>query len=277
MENITELRHMALQLRKDIVKMIHAAGSGHPGGSLSMVEILTALFFKILNKDPRNPAWEKRDRFVLSKGHGVPALYAALARSGYFPVEDLMNLRKLGSPLQGHPDYSRMPAVEASTGSLGQGLSIAIGIALAARQKNLDYHTFCLVGDGESDEGQIWEAAMFASHHKLSNLTAIIDYNKFQLDGPVDNILDLEPFEEKWQSFSWKTIRIDGHDIEEVVEALQQARTDDENCYAIVADTVKGSGVSFMENDNHYHGVAPDDDELEKALAELQLQEERLN
>ena len=276
MDNFIELKHTALQIRKDIIKMLHAAKSGHPGGSLSEVEIITALFFDILKKDPDNPAWEERDRFVLSKGHGVPTLYAALARSGYFPVEELMNLRKLGSPLQGHPDYSRLPAVEASTGSLGQGLSIAIGMALAARQNGLDYHTFCLMGDGESDEGQIWEAALFASHHNLTNLTAIVDYNKFQLDGAIDKILGLEPFESKWKDFGWKTVRIDGHDMKQVVETLRIAYDDDDNNYAIIADTVKGSGVSFMENDNGYHGVAPDDDELERALKELEEQEERL-
>jgi len=276
MKDTVELEKMALTIRKDIDKMIHAARSGHPGGSLSMVEIITALFFEVLNKNPENPAWPKRDRFVLSKGHGVPALYSALARAGYFPVEELMELRELGSRLQGHPDYSRLPAVEASTGSLGQGLSIAAGIALAARQRDMDYHTFCMVGDGESNEGQVWEAAMFASHHKLTNLTAIVDYNKFQLDGPIEEIMALEPFEEKWSSFSWKTNRIDGHNINEVLKALKEAKTDEEQCHVIIADTVKGSGVSFMENDNNYHGVAPDDEELEKALAELEAQEARL-
>ncbi|MGM0381156.1 MAG: transketolase, partial [bacterium] len=249
---------------------IHAAGSGHPGGSLSMVEILTALFFEILDKKPEDPTWPDRDRLVLSKGHGVPALYSVLARAGYFPVDELMDLRKLGSPLQGHPDYSRLPAVEASTGSLGQGLSIAAGMALAARLQKRDYHTYCLVGDGESNEGQIWEAALFAPQHDLTNLTVIVDYNKYQLDGAVDEILPLEPFVEKWESFNWKTTRVDGHKLDKMIDVLATAKNDSEYPHAIIADTVKGKGISFMAANNDFHGRAPTDKELEQALDELE-------
>jgi transketolase len=264
-----ELKEMTITLREDIVRMIHAAGSGHPGGSLSMVEILTTLFFNEMKLDPDDPEWPDRDRFILSKGHGVPALYAVLARRGYFPVEDLMTLRKLGSPLQGHPDRSRLPAVEASTGSLGQGLSIAAGTALAARIEDRDYHTYCLISDGENEEGQVWEAAMFAGNHDLGNLTAILDYNKYQLDGAIDDIQPLEPLVEKWEDFGWSVTRIDGHDLDEVSEALQWSR-DEDGASMIVADTVKGQGVSFMEGNNEFHGRAPTDDELEQALDELE-------
>lgn len=274
--SVAELEKLALHLRKEIVQMIHAAGSGHPGGSLSMVEFLTALFFREMKLDPEDPTWEERDRFILSKGHGVPALYAALAHRGYFPVEDLMTLRKLGSPLQGHPDRSRLPAVEASTGSLGQGLSIAVGTALAARLAEKEYHTYCLISDGENEEGQIWEAAMFAGNHNLTNLTAILDYNKYQLDGAVEDIQSLEPLKKKWEDFGWAVRQIDGHDMETVLEALQWARNDDQNANMIVADTVKGQGVSFMEGNNEFHGRAPTDDELERALDELADTEEAL-
>jgi transketolase len=234
-----------------------------------MVEILTTLFFNEMKLDPDDPEWPDRDRFILSKGHGVPALYAVLARRGYFPVEDLMTLRKLGSPLQGHPDRSRLPAVEASTGSLGQGLSIAAGTALAARIEDRDYHTYCLISDGENEEGQIWEAAMFAGNHDLGNLTAILDYNKYQLDGAIDDIQPLEPLVEKWENFGWSVTRIDGHDLDEVSEALQWSR-DEDGASMIVADTVKGQGISFMEGNNEFHGRAPTDDELEQALDELE-------
>lgn len=273
--SIDEMKKMTVTLRRDIVKMIHAAGSGHPGGSLSMVEILTALFFGEMTLDPDDPEWADRDRFILSKGHGVPALYAVLAHRGYFPVEDLMTLRKLGSPLQGHPDRSRLPAVEASTGSLGQGLSIAAGTALAAKIEDRDYHTYCLISDGENEEGQIWEAAMFAGNHDLGNLTGILDFNKYQLDGAIEDIQPLEPLVDKWEDFGWSVRRIDGHDLDEVVEALQWSR-DEDNASMIVADTVKGQGVSFMEGNNEFHGRAPTDEELEQALDELDTAEEAL-
>jgi len=266
--SVDELERRAVTLRKDIVQMIHSAGSGHPGGSLSITDLVTALFFRVLNKDPGNPEWEDRDRFVLSKGHAVPALYAALAHSGYFPEEDLTTLRKLGSPLQGHPDSNRLPAVEACTGSLGQGLSIASGMALTAQIRDQDYHTYCLVGDGEINEGQIWESVLFNPVHELDNLTVIVDYNQYQLDGAVDDILPLEPIEEKWESFGWSVNRIDGHDVQEVVSTLENIRNDD-NVNVIVAETVKGKGVSFMEGNNDFHGKAPDDNQLDQALDEL--------
>lgn len=269
MTSVKELKQQARVVRRDIVRMIHAAGSGHPGGSLSAADILTALFFRVLNKDPENPEWSERDRFVLSKGHGVPALYACLAHAGYFPVEDLMTLRQLGSPLQGHPDSDRLPAVEACTGSLGQGLSIAAGMALAARVQNRDYHTFCLIGDGESNEGQIWESALFVPNHDVSNLTVIVDYNHYQLDGAVEDILSLEPFDEKWKSFNWTVRTLNGHEMEAVVEALESARDDPDHPYLLLADTVKGKGVSFMEGNNAFHGKAPDDEQFERAMDEL--------
>lgn len=274
--SIDELREQALTTRKDVVEMIHRAGSGHPGGSLSITDIVTALFFRILDKDPENPQWEERDRFVLSKGHAVPALYSALAHAGYFPVEDLSTLRKLGSPLQGHPDSDRLPAVEACTGSLGQGLSIASGVALASSIRDLDYHTFCLIGDGEVNEGQIWESALFNPSHDLNSLTVIVDYNKYQLDGAVDDIVPLEPFKEKWESFNWDVTQIDGHDMEEVVSTLETCKQNDDTPNAIIAETVKGKGVSFMEGDNDFHGKAPDDEQLEQALGELNEREAEL-
>ncbi|MFB6226738.1 MAG: transketolase [bacterium] len=273
--SISDLRKQANTTRKDIVRMIHRAGSGHPGGSLSITDIVTALFFRVLDNDPDNPRWEERDRFVLSKGHAVPALYSALAHAGYFPVEDLSTLRKLGSPLQGHPDSDRLPAVEACTGSLGQGLSIASGIALASSIRDLDYHTFCLIGDGEVNEGQIWESALFNPSHDLSSLTVIVDYNKYQLDGPVDDIVPLEPFDEKWDAFNWTVRSIDGHDMEQIVPELEEAKESDDPT-VIIADTVKGKGVSFMEGDNGFHGKAPDDDQLDKALDELNDREAEL-
>ncbi len=274
---IGELEKTAVTLRQDIVRMIHSADSGHPGGSLSITDIVTALFFRVLNKDPDNPEWEKRDRFVLSKGHAAPALYAALARAGYFPVEDLQTLRKLGSPLQGHPDSQRLPAVEACTGSLGQGLSVSSGIALASQIQDLDYQTFCLVGDGEMNEGQIWEAALFVPNCDLSSLTVIVDYNQYQLDGPVEDILPLEPLNEKWEAFNWSVERIDGHNMEEVVGTLEKVRNDHKSPNLIIAETVKGKGVSFMENNNDFHGKAPDEHQLQRALDELKEREAALS
>ncbi len=266
---VQELERQARMIRRDVVRMIHAAGSGHPGGSLSMTDILTALFFRVLEKDPERPEWPDRDRFVLSKGHGVPALYACLAHAGYFPTEDLMTLRKLGSPLQGHPDSDRLPAVEACTGSLGQGLSIAAGIAMAARVREKDYHTYCLIGDGETNEGQIWESALFNPSHDLSNLTVIVDYNQYQLDGAVGEILPLEPFDEKWEAFNWQVTSLDGHDMEAVLGALEAAREDEDRPHVLIAETVKGKGVSFMEGNNDFHGKAPDDEQFEQAMDEL--------
>jgi transketolase len=269
-ESVDELKRLALELRKDIVKMITAAGSGHPGGSLSEVELLTALYFRVLRHDPKNPQWRDRDRFILSKGHGCPALYAALAHAGYIDHDLLMTLRKLGSPLQGHPDKRMLPILEASTGSLGQGISIGIGTALAAKLDKLDYHTFVMIGDGESQEGQIWEAAMFAPFHKLNNLTVIVDNNRQQLDDFTDTILSLKPFAEKWKSFGWNVVEIDGHDFGQVIPALERARANtSEKPTCVIANTVKGEGVSFMENNIKWHGVAPKPEERDAALKEL--------
>jgi len=270
-ENIDELKRIARGLRIDIIKMIGAAGSGHPGGSLSEVELLTALYWNVLRHDPKNPTWNDRDRFILSKGHGCPALYAALARTGYIDPALLMTLRKLGSPLQGHPDKRMLPILEASTGSLGQGISIGIGTALAAKLDKLDYHTFVMIGDGESQEGQIWEAAMFAPFHKLSNLTVIVDNNHQQLDDFTDVILSLKPFAEKWRAFGWDVLEIDGHDFTQVIPALAQARANtNDKPTCVLANTIKGKGVSFMEGQVKWHGVAPKPDEVAAAVKELE-------
>jgi transketolase len=270
-KSIEELQRIASRMRIDIVRMLGAAGSGHPGGSLSKVEMLVALYFRVLRHDPKNPTWRERDRFILSNGHSCPVLYATYAETGYIDPALLMTLRKLGSPLQGHPDKRMLPILEASTGSLGQGLSIGIGSALAARLDQRDYHTFVLVGDGEVQEGQIWEAAMFAGHQKLQNLTCIVDYNKIQLDDFVTNILDLEPLVDKFRAFNWTTVEIDGHDFAQVVPALEQARANSSGRpTAIIAHTVKGKGVSFMENKVEWHGVAPKPDQVEAAVAELE-------
>lgn len=270
-DSIDELKRIATRSRIDIIKMIGAAGSGHPGGSLSEVELLTALYFRVLRHDPKNPNWPDRDRFVLSKGHGVPALYVALAETGYIDPALLMTLRKLGSPLQGHPDKRMLPILEASTGSLGQGLSIGIGMALAARLDKRDYHTFVMVGDGEIEEGQNWEAAMFAGFHKLANLTLIVDYNRQQLDGWLKDILDPSPLPEKFRAFGWRTVQIDGHDFKQVIPALEDARAGkDGKPTAIIANTIKGKGVSFMENNVEWHGSAPKKEQVESAVKELQ-------
>jgi transketolase len=266
----TDLQQIARRIRIDIVKMIGAAGSGHPGGSLSAVELLVALYFRVLRHDAKNPEWPDRDRFVLSKGHGVPVLYATMAQAGYLDPALLPTLRKLGSPLQGHPDKRMLPILEASTGSLGQGISIGIGMALAARLDKLDWHTFVMVGDGEIQEGQIWEAAMYAGFHRLSNLTVIVDYNKQQLDGFLTEILDPAPVGEKFRAFHWNVIEIDGHDLEQCIDALQKARVGlTARPTAVIANTIKGKGVSFMENNPEWHGVAPKKDQVEAALKEL--------
>jgi transketolase len=250
--------------------MLAAAGSGHPGGSLSAVEIIAAMYFGgFLRYDPKNPEWPERDRFVLSKGHGVPVQYAALAEAGFFPLSELSTLRKINSRLQGHPVLGTAPGIEASTGSLGQGLSIGLGMALAARLDKADWSVYVLLGDGECQEGQVWEAAMAAGHHAPENLIAIVDYNKFQLDGATADIIDLEPFADKWRAFGWEVMSIDGHDIGQVVDALDWAN-EQKRPSCIIAHTVKGKGVSFMEGENAYHGVAPSEDELARALGELE-------
>lgn len=261
---------IALNMRRDIIKMLGIAGSGHPGGSLSATDILALLYFHFLKHDPKNPKWPDRDRLIFSKGHGCPALYSALARSGYFDKELLLTLRKMGSPLQGHPDMRKLPGIDASTGSLGQGISIGIGCALAARFDKKSFLTYVIMSDGELNEGQIWEAAAFASFHKLSNLIVILDYNKFQLSGATKDILNMEPVVDKWRAFGWLVKEIDGHSHKEIYEAIEWAKMAHKTAPSIIiAHTVKGKGVSFMENNNHFHGVAPTKDETAKALKEL--------
>jgi len=268
---IQELRNRAYQLRRDVVEMVTAAGSGHPGGSLSAAEIVAAVFFYKLRHDPKNPSWPERDRFVLSKGHAAPILYAALAESGYFPREDLGGLRKLASHLQGHPDQTRTPGVEVSAGSLGQGFSFAQGVALAGKLAGASYRVYALIGDGEMNEGQIWEAALFAAHHKLDNLTGIVDVNGIQNDSYVKDILNTEPVVDKWQAFGWNVIDVkDGHDVGAIADALDEATETKGRPTMVVCRTVKGKGVSFMENNPEWHGKAPSKDQLAQALSELE-------
>ncbi len=270
MEKINQnLSKIANDSRKIILKMIAEAGNGHPGGSLSAIDIITALYFSEMKHDPKNPKWVDRDHFVLSKGHGVPALYATLAQAGYFEVAETMTLRKLGSRMQGHPDRVRLDAMEASTGSLGQGLSIAQGYAMAARMDGRKSRVYCLIGDGESQEGQIWEAALSIAKYNLTNLVIILDENRFQIDGAVKDVMSLEPIMDKWKAFGFNTLEIDGHNMTEILGALKTAKAETSKPTFIRAHTIKGKGVSFMENVNHWHGVAPSGEELTKALKEL--------
>jgi len=251
--------------------MVTAAGSGHPGGSLSSAEILAAVFFYKLRHDPKNPGWPDRDRFVLSKGHAAPILYAALAESGYFPAGDLDSLRKLASHLQGHPDQTMTPGVEVSAGSLGQGFSFAQGVALAGKLAGASYRVYALIGDGEMNEGQIWEAALFAAHHKLDNLTGIVDVNGIQNDSYVKDILTTEPVVDKWRAFGWHVVDVqDGHDVGAIADALDEATETKGAPTMVVCRTVKGKGVSFMENNPEWHGKAPTKDQLAQALGELE-------
>ncbi|MEW9077932.1 transketolase [Terrisporobacter glycolicus] len=256
-------------IRKDIVSMICKSKSGHPGGSLSAVEILTALYFDQMNIDPTNPKMEDRDRFVLSKGHAAPALYATLAERGYFEKEELNHLRKLGSMLQGHPDMKKVPGVEMSTGSLGQGFSVACGMAMAAKLDNAPWNVYALLGDGEVQEGIIWEAAMSAAHYKLDNMIAFLDYNGLQIDGEVESVMSINPIEDKFRTFGWNVITIDGHDFDQIFAALDMAKDTVDKPTMIIAKTVKGKGVSFMENQASWHGSAPSEEQLEQALSEL--------
>lgn len=266
--NILELQKKAIEIRKDILKMLTLAGSGHTGGSLSIVEILLALYYYKLRNDPKNPRWIERDRFLLSKGHGCPALYAVLASKGYFPKDELWGLRKLGSRLQGHPQVG-LPGIEISSGSLGQGLSIANGMALASRLDRLSIRIYCLLGDGETNEGQVWEAAMTASHYKLDNVCAIVDFNKLQIDGFCCDIKDMAPYANKWQDFGWHAIEVDGHDLEQLMDAFDKADGIKGKPTVIIAHTVKGKGVSFIENKVEWHGIAPKKEEYERAVREL--------
>jgi len=269
----SRLEATARECRVQIIRMLAHAGSGHPGGSLSVIDILTALYFGRLRHDPKRPNWPDRDRVILSKGHCVPALYTVMAKSGYFPESQLLTLRKLGSPLQGHPDRTALPGIEAATGSLGQGLSISLGLALGLRMRGSPGRVYCVLGDGETQEGQVWEAAMAAPKlgqpaHRLDNLTVILDYNRIQLDNFVAKILDIEPVMAKWQAFGWSVLDIDGHDFTQIDKALDQAEAT-RGPVIIVAHTVKGKGVSFMENDPEWHGKAPKPAEAITAIREI--------
>jgi len=266
---IKELETKATVIRRHVIEMTHEAGSGHPGGSLSATDIITTLYFHVLNVDPKNPQWEDRDRFVLSKGHAAPALYAALAEKGFFPVEELMTLRKLGSRLQGHPDMRKTPGVEASTGSEGQGLSISIGMALGAKLDRKNYRIYVMLGDGEMNCGQTWEAAMAAAHYKVDNLTAIVDRNKLQLDGPTEKIMNIEPLADKWKAFGWHMVEINGHDIKEIINSITMAKEVKGKPTVVIAHTVKGKGVSFMEGSVAFHGKAPNEEQYKQAMKEL--------
>ena len=267
---IKRLEAQARTIRRRIIEMLCAAGSGHAGGSLSGADIVTALYFHQMRHNPKDPHWSDRDRFILCKGHCAPLLYAVLAESGYFPREELKTLRKLNSSLQGHPNMKKTRGVEASTGSLGQGLSIANGIALGGKLDRKDYTVYALLGDGEIDEGQVWEAAMFASHYKLDNVVAILDRNKLQVDGATETIMALEPVADKWKAFGWHVVETDGHDMGRLLDAFAEARCKKNKPSIIIAHTIKGKGVSFMENKIDWHGRAPEGAEAIKALAELE-------
>ena len=263
-----KLEITACKVRIGIIEGVHSAKSGHPGGSLTCADILTYLYFKHMNIDPKNPKADNRDRFVLSKGHAAPALYSVLANRGYFDVSELNKLRHIGSMLQGHPDMKHIPGVDMSSGSLGQGISAAVGMALSSKHFGSGFKVYTVLGDGEIEEGQVWEAAMFAGNKKLSNLTAFIDYNNLQIDGTIEEVNSAMPIDKKFEAFNWHTIVIDGHDFEQIEAALKEAETVDKPV-AIIANTVKGKGVSYMENAVNWHGAAPNDELYEQAVSEL--------
>lgn len=266
---IKELQKIAYKIRRDAIDAVYSAASGHPGGSLSIAEILAYLYFEEMNIDPKNPQKSDRDRFVLSKGHAAPGLYAALAERGYFPVEELKTLRQIDSVLQGHPDMKHIPGVDMSTGSLGLGISAACGMALAAKQMKQDWRVWTIVGDGESEEGQVWEAAMFAAHYKLDNLCAFIDWNGLQIDGAVKDVMNPTPLDEKFKAFGWHVIMIDAHDLAAIDAAVKEAKATKGQPTAIIAKSVKGKGVSYMENAVNWHGAAPKQEQYEIAVKEL--------
>jgi transketolase len=274
--NNLELEKMANEIRKDIVTAVHSAKSGHPGGSLSSADIFTYLYFEEMNVDPANPKWEDRDRFVLSKGHVAPGLYSTLAEKGYFPKEDLKTLRHTGSYLQGHPDMKHIPGIDMSSGSLGQGVSVAVGMAAAGKYDKKDYRVYTLTGDGEIQEGQIWEAAMWAGHRKLDNLVVIVDNNNLQIDGSVEDVCSPYPIDKKFEAFNFHVINIDGNDFDQIRAAFKEARETKGMPTAIIAKTVKGKGVSFMENAAGWHGKAQNDEEYEIAMADLEKAGEAL-
>lgn len=267
--SIEQLRSVAHDIRVDIVESLHCAGSGHPGGSLSAVEILTALYFHQMNVDPEKPDWENRDRFVLSKGHAAPVYYAALAERGYFPKETLKTLRQIDSPLQGHPDRKKISGVDMSTGSLGQGISAAAGMACFGKLRDKDYRVYAVVGDGEMQEGEVWEALMSAAHYKLSNFTVLLDNNNLQIDGAVDHVMSIYPIREKLEAFGWSVQEVDGHDLVAIIAAMEKAERETEKPTFIICKTVKGKGVSFMENQSGWHGAVISDNDYTIAMGEL--------
>ena len=274
--NKLELQKMAVEVRKNLLIAIHAAKAGHPGGSLSAADIFTYLYFEEMNVDPKNPKWEDRDRFVLSKGHTAPGLYATLALKGYFQVEDMVTLRKFGSKLQGHPCMQYTPGIDMSSGSLGQGISAAVGMAISAKLDDKEYRTYTLLGDGELQEGQVWEAAMMAGHRKLDNLCVIVDNNNLQIDGSIDTVCSPYPIDKKFEAFNFHVINIDGNDFDQIDTAFKEARATKGMPTAIICKTVKGKGVSFMENQAGWHGAAPNDEQLAQALEELEKAGEAL-
>jgi transketolase len=266
---IRELKKYAAKVRMHIIDEVYSAASGHPGGSLSCTDILTALYFSEMNVDPNKPLWEDRDRFVLSKGHCSPALYAVLAEKGFFPKEDLLTFRKIDSYLEGHPSMRSVPGVDMSTGSLGQGISAAVGMAMAGKLDKKDYRVYSILGDGELQEGQVWEASMAAAHYKLDNLTAFLDYNGLQIDGKITDVMSPEPVADKFEAFGWNVLKVDGHDIEGIIGAVNKARETEGKPTIIIAATIKGKGVSFMENQAGWHGSAPNNEQRDQAIAEL--------
>jgi transketolase len=269
LHEINRLEGIALKIRREVVQTISESGVGHPGGSLSAVDILTTLYFHVMHLDPQNPGDEERDRFILSKGHAASTLYATMAERGYFSSELLKTFGRINSQLQVHPDMHLLPGIEASTGALAQGLSIALGIALAARLDHRAFRVYCMIGDGECQEGQVWEAAEAAAHHKVDNLTVILDYNGVQLMGPLQEIMSMEPMVEKWRAFNWEVLEIDGHNVRQITEAFKKAKSIKGKPCIIVAHTVKGKGVSYMEGQSSWHGKPPDKDQLAQAMKEL--------
>lgn len=274
--NVKQLKLKANEIRQDVVRMLNAAGSGHPAGAIGLADVYAALYFNVLYHDPENPDWPDRDRVVLSNGHVCPVLYAAMANTGYFPKEELLTLRKLGSRLQGHPHKGSLPGIENSSGPLGQGLSIAVGMAIVSKRERKKWRVYCMMSDGELDEGQCWEAAMLAAKHRLGNLTAVIDRNNIQIDGYTEEVMPLEPLAEKFRSFGWNVINVDGHNIKKFIDACEESKAVYERPTVIIAHTVPGKAVSFMEFLSEWHGKPPNDEQAEKAIAELEKQKEMI-